>query len=343
MAFSRRAFIARSALVFGAGAFAPSAIARAMQQTQGAPPPPTLGAPGPQPPSWQPVFTPMRRNVGYFTGRGGTIGYLIDKGAVVVVDSQYPDSAKACLTGLNERSKDRGVDLLINTHHHGDHTQGNIVFKGIAKHVLAHERAVELQKQVAAQPGRAGAPPLPEQLYADRTFTNTWREQLGDEWISGKFYGRAHTSGDITVTFERANVVHMGDLMFNRRHPVVDRPAGASMKNWISVLEAAAKDHNNDTIYIFGHAGNQPAPATGTGAAGPATPSMFPVTGPRAELMLFRDYLTALLTYVQAEIKSGKTRDEVVAIRTPLKGFETHGNLNATILGNAYDDVTATT
>jgi cyclase len=265
-------------------------------------------------------------------GRGGTIGYLIDKGAVVVVDSQFPDSAKACLDGLQERSKNHGVDLLINTHHHGDHTQGNIAFKGIAKHVLAHERAVELQKQVAAQPGRAGAPPPPEPLFADRTFKDTWREQLGDEWVSGKFYGRAHTSGDITVTFERANVVHMGDLMFNRRHPVVDRPAGASMKNWISVLEMAAKDHGNDTIYIFGHAGNQAAPATG----------MFPVTGPRAELMFFRDYLTALLAYVQAEIKSGKTRDEVIAVRTPLKGFETHGNLNATILGNAYDDVTAT-
>ena len=198
--------------------------------------------------------------------------------------------------------------------------------------MLAHERAVELQKEVAARPGREGAPPPPEPLFADRTFKDVWREQLGDDWIRAKFYGRAHTSGDLVLTFERANVAHMGDLMFNRRHPVVDRPAGASMKNWISVLEMAAKDHDNDTIYIFGHAGPQPAPATG----------MFPVTGPRAELMLFHDYLTALLAYVQAEIKSGKTRDEIIAIRTPLKGFETHGNLSATILGNAYDDVTAT-
>src|SRR6187551_3070797 len=180
MSLSRRDFIARSALVFGAGTLAPSALAAAMQQTQQVPP---AGAP-PQTPAWQPVFTPMRRNVGYFTGRGGTIGYLIDKGAVVVVDSQYPDSAKACIAGLNERSKNRGVDLLINTHHHGDHTGGNVAFKGIAKRVLAHQRAVELQKEVA---GRATQPT--EQLYADRTMTDTWREQLGDEWVSCKFYG----------------------------------------------------------------------------------------------------------------------------------------------------------
>ena len=327
MSLSRRDFLARSAGVLAATSFAQSAIAHAMQQAAPA---------APQAPTWTPTFTDVRRNVGFYTGRGGTIGYLIDKGAVVVVDSQFPDSAKACLDGLNDRSKNHGVDLLINSHHHGDHTGGNIVFKGIAKRVLAHERAVELQKMVASQPPRAGGPPPPEQLYADRTLTTTWREQLGDEWISCKFYGRAHTSGDITITFERANVVHCGDLMFNRRHPVIDRPAGASMKNHISVLEAIAKDHNNNTIYIFGHAGNQPVPA----GSAPAAPIMFPVTGPRAELMYFRDYLTALLAYVQGEIKAGKTRDEIAAVRTPLPRFETHGNLTAAILGGAYDDIT---
>ena len=319
MSLSRRDFLARSAAVFAASSFAQSALAHAWQQQAGAP-----AAAAPQAPQWAPVFTPMRRNVGFFTGRGGTIGYLVDKGGIVVVDSQFPDSAKMCLDGLNERSGNRGVDLLVNTHHHGDHTGGNIVFKGIAKRVLAHQRAVELQKEVAARPARAGQTPI-EQLYADRTFTNVWREQVGDEWIRAKFYGPAHTSGDAVITFERANVAHMGDLMFNRRHPVVDRPAGASMKNWISVLEAAVKDHNNDTIYIFGHGGmNQP------------------VTGPRAELMYFRDYLTALLGFVQGEIKAGKTREQVIAITTPLPGFESHGALNATILGNAFDDVTAT-
>lgn len=329
MSLSRRDFMTRSALVFGAGTLAPGTIARAMQQAQQTPPP--AGAPA-QAPAWQPVFTPMRRNVGYFTGRGGTIGYLINKGAVAVVDSQYPDSAQACITGLNERSQNRGVDLLINTHHHGDHTGGNIAFKGIAKRVLAHQRAVELQKEAAAAAAArlpAGTA-APEQLYADRTTTDIWREELGDEWIACKFYGRAHTSGDLAITFERANVVHMGDLMFNRRHPFVDRPAGASIRNHIVVLEAVVKDHSNDTQYIFGHSGPQPAPAT----------VPFPVTGLRAELMYFRDYLTALLAFVQSEIKAGRSREDVAAVRTPLKGFETHGNLTAAILGAAYDELT---
>ncbi|MGH9257466.1 MAG: MBL fold metallo-hydrolase, partial [Vicinamibacterales bacterium] len=80
----------------------------------------------------QPVFTSIRRNVGFFTMRGGTIGYLVNPGAVVVVDSQFPAEARACLDGLNSRSGNRPVDFLINTHHHGDHSGGNLSFRGAA-------------------------------------------------------------------------------------------------------------------------------------------------------------------------------------------------------------------
>jgi hypothetical protein len=40
----------------------------------------------------------------------------------------------------------------------------------------------------------------------------------------------------------------MGDLMFNRAHPVIDRVNGASIANWIGVLETrregAARRHD---------------------------------------------------------------------------------------------------
>jgi glyoxylase-like metal-dependent hydrolase (beta-lactamase superfamily II) len=254
-------------------------------------------------PQITPVFTPIRGDVGFFTGRGGTIGYLINAGGVAVVDSQYRDSAKLCLDGLNERSKNRPVDRLINTHHHADHTDGNIVFKGIARKVVAHERAAE---HMHAPPGRPA--PTSEQLYPDTTFTSTWREQVGNEWIRAQFYGPGHTSGDAVVTFERANVAHMGDLMFKGRHPIIDRAAGASIKNWITVLEKSVAAHASDTVYIFGHSGaNQP------------------VTGPRADVTRLRDYFTALLDFVRAEMKSGRTKEQILAIRDPLKGFDDFG------------------
>jgi glyoxylase-like metal-dependent hydrolase (beta-lactamase superfamily II) len=157
-------------------------------------------------------------------------------------------------------------------------------------------------------------------LYPDTTFTDKWSADVGDEKVSAKYYGRAHTSGDAVITFERANVAHMGDLMFNQRHPVVDRAAGASLKSWMQILDRVPKDHSSDTVYIFGHAN-----------AG------LPVVGSDKDLAVFREYLGALLAFVEAQVKAGKSRDEVLAMRDPLKGFETFGRFGQ---ANARDPLT---
>lgn len=57
--------------------------------------------------------------------------------------------------------------------------------------------------------------------------------------------------------------------------------------------------------------------------------------------MVMRDYITALLGLVSAQIKAGKTREEVIAIKDVLKGFDDHGPLNAGPLTAAYDELTA--
>ena len=280
-----------------------------------------------------PVFTPIRRNVGFFTMQGGTIGYLVNPGGIAVVDSQFPNPAKTFIEGLNQQSGGRQVDYLINTHHHGDHSGGNVSFKGVAKKVVAHTKANEHMRTPPMAPGSAPMTPaqseaLAQQLFPDTTFTETWTADLGDEKIRARHYGRAHTSGDAVITFERANVAHMGDLMFHQRHPVVDRAAGATMRNWMSVLDRTVKDHSNDTIYIFGHAN--------TG---------LPVTGSKDALAQFRDYLGAVLAFVEAQHKAGKTRDEILAMRDPLKGFESYGrwgNPNPRdSLTVAYEEITA--
>lgn len=306
MSLSRREFLVTSAAAAVAGKLVQPAFALAQQ--------------GPAP---QPVFTAIRRNVGFFTMRGGTIGWMVNPGAVVAVDSQYPAEATACLNGLNERSGNRPVDFLINTHHHGDHTGGNISFRGAAKKVVAHVKADEHMRQPP------GSQPPANQLFPDTTFTETWSADVGDEKVSAKFYGRAHTSGDAAITFERANVVHMGDLMFHQRHPVVDRAAGATLRGWMTVLDRAMRDHANDTIYIFGH--------TGAG---------LPVTGSQADVTRFKDYMGALLAFVETQVKAGKSRDEVLAMRDPLPGFENFGRFGQPgprdALTCAYEEVTGT-
>ena len=275
----------------------------------------------------QPVFTPLRGNVGSFTMRGGTIGWLVNAGGVAVVDTQFPAEARALLEGLRSRSNGRAVDLLINTHHHGDHTSGNPVFRGVARRVVAHGMADQHMRRTPGAPPRQLQPGAPEQLYPDTTFTHMWSAEIGDERITARHHGRAHTSGDAVITFERANVVHMGDLMFNRRHPVVDRAAGASMRNWIRVLDQVVSAHARDTIYIFGHAKDG-----------------LPVTGSAGDLNHFRDYLGAVIALVEQQVAAGRSREEVLAMRQPLAGFEEWGAFGQAgsrdPLTVAYEEVT---
>lgn len=259
-------------------------------------------------------FTAIRRNVGFFTMRGGTIGYLVNGGGVAVVDSQFPEQAQACIDGLNERSGGRPVDVLINTHHHGDHTAGNVAFRGVAQNVVAHRQAADHMRN---PPG--GSPP-DDPLYPTTTFDDEWSVDLGDERVHARYRGRAHTSGDAVITFERANVAHMGDLMFHMRHPVVDRAAGATMRGWMDVLQATVDAHDDETVYIFGHAGSE-----------------YPVTGGGADLIGFRDYLGAVLAFVEEQVNAGLGPTEILELRDPLPGFEAYGPFGRSSARNALD------
>ena len=173
-----------------------------------------------------PEFKDVRRNVGTFTARGGTIGYLITPDAVVVIDSQFADTAPLFLNGMKPKAP-RKMDLLINSHHHPDHTGGNKVMQPNVGKIVAHANVPGLQQQAGC-----GAKSEDNQAYADTTFDKDWKASVGKETVSASYYGPAHTGGDIAITFENANIAHMGDLMSFQRNPRADRPAGASIPNW---------------------------------------------------------------------------------------------------------------
>ena len=93
-------------------------------------------------------FTDLRGGTGIFTGRGGTIGWLVTDEGAVVVDSQVPNTAQTCVDGIKQRSR-RGIHVLLNTHHHADHTAGNKTFRPAAKFIVAHANSADWQQKSA--------------------------------------------------------------------------------------------------------------------------------------------------------------------------------------------------
>lgn len=268
----------------------------------------------------QPAFkiTMLRNDVGIFTERGGTIAFHVSKKGIVVVDSQFPDQSKHLIDEL-KKQHEQPFTYLINTHHHGDHTGGNISFKDIVGHVVGHDNCYANYKRVAATQKNED-----KQLFQDITFTDTWKQKVGSERIKVHYFGAGHTNGDAIIHFEHANVAHMGDLMFNRRYPVIDRTSGASLKSWIQVLDKTLTTFDNETLFVFGHAFNPEK-----------------VTGNKEDIKVFKDYIEKLLAFVDSEIKVGKTKEEIVKAKSIPGVTEMQGNGIDRNLQAAYDELTA--
>lgn len=240
-------------------------------------------------PAWK--IKMLTDDIGIFTEKGGTILFLLTKKGMVVVDSQFPDTAAHLIEELKKKSE-KPFRYLINTHHHGDHTGGNIAFKGLAEHVVAHVNSKANQLRVAGE----------QKIAADKfhvpdiTFSNEgWKTKVGKENIMAHYFGAGHTNGDSMIHFQKANIVHMGDLVFNRRHPFIDKTSGANIANWITVLDKAIATFNKSTQFVCGHA-----------AVG------YDVVVKADGLKLFGDYLGNLLKFTEAEIRAGKTKEEIL-------------------------------
>jgi cyclase len=231
----------------------------------------------------------LRNDVGIFTEKGGTIAYYISKKNIAVVDAEFPEQSKHLIDAL-QKDPGKPFEILINTHHHGDHTAGNISFKGIVPHVAAHTNSLLNQQKVAKEKNTEA-----QQLYPDITYGDTWEYKKMKENIKTYYWGPAHTNGDSVIFFPHANIAHVGDLVFNRRWAFIDRSAGASIKNWIVVLDKIQGEFDNDTLFVFGHAYDPEK-----------------VTGNKTDIKAMQEYLKNMLAFVSSQIKAGKTKEEIL-------------------------------
>jgi glyoxylase-like metal-dependent hydrolase (beta-lactamase superfamily II) len=234
-------------------------------------------------------FTPLRNDVGIFTEQGGTVAWLSNTSGIVVVDTQFVDQATHLITELKKISS-KPINFLINTHHHGDHTGGNLAFKGLAEKVVGHANCLANHQKIASAQKSQD-----KQLFADTVFQDQWKAKVGTERIQAHYFGAGHTNGDIVVHFENANIAHMGDLMFNKRFPFIDRAGGANIQSWINVLDKTVAKFDKDTLFVFGHSADP-----------------LKVTGGKEEIRAMQNYLEKLLSFVKNEIKAGKSKEDVL-------------------------------
>ena len=165
-------------------------------------------------------------------GGGGNTAMFLTAAGVVLVDTKLPGWGQPLLDKVKTLT-DKPVTMVINTHAHYDHTNGQVEFPASVE-VVAHantKRYMEEANPVYAlqsgpQPnifkehGGRGMP--------SRTFTDKLTLGRGAEQIDLYHFGRAHTGGDTYVVFTALGVMHVGDTFPNRDLPIMDKNNGGS-------------------------------------------------------------------------------------------------------------------
>lgn len=178
-------------------------------------------------------------------GFGGNLGVSVGADGVFLIDDDYPQLAEKAVAAVGALA-DEGVDYLVNTHWHGDHTGGNAAFHATGSRILAHENV--RTRMNAAGPRRSPPEALPELTYSENATLH-----YNGQTIALLHVTNAHTDGDTVVHFREANLIHTGDTLFNGRYPFIDLNSGGSVSGFIDALKLIANLADGDTRIIPGH------------------------------------------------------------------------------------------
>src|SRR6266446_3346326 len=175
----------------------------------------------------------LRRNISVLEGSGGNIAVLTGKGGKLLIDSGFTVSRVRIAAALDGLSSDP-LTQLINTHWHIDHTDGNAWVHSAGATITAHENTKKRLSTTTRVEGWSYTfPPAPAGAIPTTVFDEEHHVHHNDTRIALRYYGPAHTDSDISVLFEEADIIHVGDTWWNGFYPFIDYSTGGSIDGMI--------------------------------------------------------------------------------------------------------------
>jgi glyoxylase-like metal-dependent hydrolase (beta-lactamase superfamily II) len=245
------------------------------------------------------IVETLRGNITVLFGSGANIVVLSDKQGKVLVDSGIRVSEVKVKATLNKISP-APLTYVINTHWHWDHTDGNGWMHQSGATIIAHRNTLKRLSRAThvddwnwtMLPVSIGARPT---LLVDDSKTLSFAGEI----IHIEHFGPGHTDGDLSVYFQKADVLALGDTFWNGYYPFIDNQDGGDINDAIKWADKTIARTTDNTIVIPGH--------------GPM--------GTRTQLIEFRDMLVTVRDKIAALKKEGKSLDEIIAAK-PTAAFD---------------------
>jgi glyoxylase-like metal-dependent hydrolase (beta-lactamase superfamily II) len=196
---------------------------------------------------------PLRRNISVLEGSGGNIAVLTGKDGKLVIDAGFTVSKPRIAPALDSLSADP-ISQLINTHWHVDHTDGNAWLHAAGAAITAHENTKKhLSTSTRVDDWSYTFPPARPEALPTTTFRDVHRLHHNDTALALEYYGPAHTDSDISVVFDEADVIHVGDTWWNGFYPFIDYSTGGGIDGMIRATKWNLSAVTDKTIIIPGH------------------------------------------------------------------------------------------
>jgi cyclase len=235
----------------------------------------------------------LRDNILMLYGPGGNMVALDGPEGKALVDASFAQVAPK-IKGVLDGMGGAPLRLLVNTHWHFDHTDGNAEIHKMGAMILAHENTRKrLSTRQTMEFLKLTFAPAPPEALPVETFTDNMKLFMNGEEISLTHILPAHTDTDIHVHFRTSNVLHMGDTWFNGMYPFFDPSTRGNINGMIAAVGKGISTADNSTKIIPGH--------------GPA--------GDKAALTKHRDMLVAVRDRVKQQKTAGKKLEEVLAAK----------------------------
>jgi len=237
--------------------------------------------------------TKLTDNLFFLQGTGGNQIAQIGPDGKLLIDAGYSTAVPHLLEALAKLDS-HPLRMLIDTHWHFDHTDGNAALHEAGAFIVAHKNTrTRLSTPQDLKAFNLHFEPSPAAALPQQTFDAAQTLYFNNDELSLVHLAPAHTDTDIYIAFSKANVIHTGDIWFNGVYPFIDASSGGSLRGVIEGANRILALADAQTKIIPGH--------------GPI--------GDRAALMQYRDMLSTVADKVGSMKVAGKTLNEVVAAK----------------------------
>lgn len=190
------------------------------------------------------VSQSLNGSVYMLTGMGGNIGVSAGDDGILIIDDQFAPLADKIAAAIGDISNTK-MKYVVNTHYHGDHTGSNAYFREVQDATIFAHKNVRIRLDADKEINKLALPVV--------TFEDGITFHFNDETIKVMHLPAGHTDSDSVIWFEKANVLHAGDLFFQGRFPYIDLDGGGTVAGYIKNVTSLITMLNDKTQIIPGH------------------------------------------------------------------------------------------